>query len=349
MKAFCTILALLFLVACGKDGDPQPSPAPDPVPVPVPVPDTTADPAPPPIATVDSTATHFPADSLSGIIVYESRKDISQADPRNCALGIIDLKAGTAVELKLVDDRAGTVRYQYPRLKKDRSRIYFSSNLHGEGSSRDIYSVATDGSDLKRITNTPDISETYAALSPDESQFVYSATVMTGVQQIFLMNYDGSNLRQLTNNKAYHRYENLMWSEDGSRIIYSVTYGSDVVNGIYSYNLLDNTTERLLPIHAFATSLFPGTGRILYYKNQSQIVELYTINPDGTNALQLTSFGSVTAEGAWSPDGKFVAFGSSRESKSTTNFEIFIALARNPNTMIKINTHASDKYNLDWR
>ena len=61
--------------------------------------------------------------------------------------------------------------------------------------------VNPDGSGLTNLTNTPELDEISPAWSPDGSKIVFLAeTVMDGDKNICVMNEDGSNRQQFTNN-----------------------------------------------------------------------------------------------------------------------------------------------------
>jgi Tol biopolymer transport system component len=66
-----------------------------------------------------------------------------------------------------------------------------------------------------------------------------------------------------------------------------------------------------------ASATFPGgSGRLVYASNVSGQLEIYTANPDGSDAVNLTNDGAVDQDPAWSPDGTRIAFASNRAGDS---------------------------------
>jgi Tol biopolymer transport system component len=74
----------------------------------------------------------------------------------------------------------------------------------------DIYIRRTDGSDLTRLTNTPDIDESTPDWSPDGTKIVFTSTSLTGNIDIYVMNSDGSGRTNLTNTKRSE--DHVTWS-----------------------------------------------------------------------------------------------------------------------------------------
>ena len=69
----------------------------------------------------------------------------------------------------------------------------------------------------------------------------------------------------------------------------------------------------LLVCASAAQAAFPGqNGKIAYVHSG----DIWTVDPDGTDAAQLTSGPASDAEPNWSPDGKQIAFSSNRDSGS---------------------------------
>ena len=122
-------------------------------------------------------------------------------------------------------------------LSPDGKRIVFTSLKDGD---LEIYTMNADGSDVKRLTNTPGY-DGGAWWSPDGRQIVYRANhptdsaelkayrdllarglVRPSRVELFVMNADGSNNRQITRLGGANFGPS--WSPDGKRIVFSSNY-----------------------------------------------------------------------------------------------------------------------------
>lgn len=72
--------------------------------------------------------------------------------------------------------------------------IAFVSNTH-DGD--EIWTIRTDGTDIKRLTHNSWEWDKHPSWSPDGSQIIFWSN-RTGMRQIWIMNADGSGQRALT-------------------------------------------------------------------------------------------------------------------------------------------------------
>jgi eukaryotic-like serine/threonine-protein kinase len=110
------------------------------------------------------------------------------------------------------------------------------------------------------------------------------ASDRTGVPQIFMVNVDGTNEAQLTS--VDHGACQPAWSPDGSRLVF----------------------------------ISPCLHRIDSPRESYTDTSLFMINADGTGLIQLTNTPGADLEPAWSPDGKRIAFTSTRDG----NMQIYL-------------------------
>jgi Tol biopolymer transport system component len=85
-----------------------------------------------------------------------------------------------------------------------------------------VFTANADGSMPSRIT-PPSVTAFSPAWSPDGKQIAFdgSSTQAIGQEQIFVVNRDGSGLRQLTNDPNWESCFHPSWSPDGQRIAFA--------------------------------------------------------------------------------------------------------------------------------
>ena len=118
--------------------------------------------------------------------------------------------AGTNVRLLTTD--LGDI--YAPEISPDGTRMVFVSTVNGH---QDIYTMALDGSRLMRITDDPaqDIDPTW---SPD-GRIAFTSN-RSGTNEIYVVNADGSNVRQVTRGGDQREGGRTDWSPDGETIAF---------------------------------------------------------------------------------------------------------------------------------
>jgi len=133
----------------------------------------------------------------------------------------------------------------------------------------------------------------------------------TGNWEIFLMNPDGTNPVNITNNSADNSQP--AWSLDGKKIAF--TTNRDGNFEIYTMNI-DGTNLMRLTNNSSNDSepdWSPDGTKIAFRSNRDGNDEIYVMNSDGTNQINLTNNPSIDGEPQWSPDGTKILFSSWRE------------------------------------
>lgn len=112
----------------------------------------------------------------------------------------------------------------YPSYSPYMRRIAFTTPV--TPTDRAIFTMAADGSDLIRTFDVVGAYDSAPNWSPDGSQIAFESD-QDGDMEVFVMNADGTDIRQLTQNTRHD--EGPVWAPDGRRITY--TSGVDDLNG----------------------------------------------------------------------------------------------------------------------
>ncbi|HKC77182.1 MAG TPA: hypothetical protein VKB70_02235, partial [Gaiellaceae bacterium] len=165
-----------------------------------------------------------------------------------------------------------------------------------------LYSMAGDGTTLRRLTNV-EAEETQPAVSPDGSEIAYVWASGTGdnckgcSDGIRIANTDGTDLRTATNPPDCTFDDAPSWSPDGSTILYAET-GCDTPSELYTIPAGGGAPDDL-GIAGNAPAW--GPSRIAYVLGDQSDGGLYTAKPDGTDPVKVAANGRKPA---WSSDGR---------------------------------------------
>jgi TolB protein len=88
--------------------------------------------------------------------------------------------------------------------------------------SSEVFSMGHDGENLKRLTYN-EATDYYPKLSRNTGKIVFSSQPGDGWPQIWTINADGSDLKQLTDTQGY----SCDWSPDGNYIVYTDSRGEN--------------------------------------------------------------------------------------------------------------------------
>lgn len=181
-----------------------------------------------------------------------------------------------------------------PDLSVDGRKIAFHS-IRGDHSNLEIYAMDVDGGNPLRLTSGGTLASSFPAWSPDGKQIALSRgtapeRTTRGDRQIWVMNSDGTGLKQLTTEGDNYRPK---WSPDGTRIVFASDRDGDFAN-------------------AAAREKSAGFG----------LHDIYLMNSNGTGVQRLTTGRTyLNGEPTFSPNGKQIAFRSRRDTDASgTNY-----------------------------
>jgi len=272
--------------------------------------------------------------------IFSTQSKIAIVSDRdgNSEIYIIDVDGDNLTRLT-----NNTGAHTEPAWSPDSKKIAFHSDRDG-GS--DIYTINADGKNLRKITNTNNSEVNGPVWSPDGKKIAFILTqkisppyVMTlslgdtftteWVSDIIIINTDGSNQIQVTNNYPYQDYSHypystheFAWSPDGKKIAFVLDVDFNKSN-IYVVNANGSGQQRLTSSSGWDSEpkWSPDGKKLIFSSDRDEFLSraIYIMDLDGGNQTRLTDvFGLkgytiVSYSPEWSPDGNKIAFLSDRD------------------------------------
>jgi ABC-type sugar transport system substrate-binding protein len=175
--------------------------------------------------------------------------------------------------------------------------IAFDTDRDGN---QEIYRMAPDGSQVVNLTNNP-AYDLEPAWSPDGSQIVFVSNrpqkQQEGGNYLYIMNADGSNVRQLTFENESARPD---WSHDGSQITYSNKGDIYIIKADGSGQSVNLTNS---PERDEQPTWSPDGSQIAWLSGNDGKLNIFVMNADGGHMQQLTNNGEAFNV-TWTIDGE---------------------------------------------
>ncbi len=165
----------------------------------------------------------------------------------------------------------------------------------------DIYLAKLDektgaGKIEKKLTDTPGY-DAEATVNFKTHKIIYTS-LASGDLDLWTMNEDGSNKKQITHTEGYDG--GAVFSHDGKKIVWRA-YHPDTPEKLAAYRglLKDNLTTPMK-------------------------MELWTADPDGSNAKQITKFGCASFAPTFTPDDKKILFATNKDKCDSSTFDLYL-------------------------
>lgn len=161
----------------------------------------------------------------------------------------------------------------------------------------DIFKANLEGEIIANLTPDSPGYDAEATLSPDGTKIVFTS-MRTGDLELFIMDTDGSNVRQITDDLGYDG--GAFFSPDGSQLIFRASR--------------PETEEE---IEKYTSLLEEGLV-------EPTDMELYVVNVDGTGLRQITDLGNANWAPYFHPSGEKIVFSSNHASERGFPFNIYM-------------------------
>jgi len=187
-------------------------------------------------------------------------------------------------------------------------KIACASNRDGNF---EIYTFDPNGTELNatRLTNNT-VNDGRPRYRSDGRLIAFESS-RSGASEIWIMDADGSNPRQLTFSGGN---SSPTWHPDGSQIMYQSTRGGQFE--VWKINI-DGTGETQLTFTAQESSLpaWSPDGTLIAYSSRQfdAAADVQTMTPFGTNVTDISNNPGEDSWPAWSPSGDQIAFHSRRD------------------------------------
>ena len=224
----------------------------------------------------------------------------------------------------------------------DNKNLLLASQMKGNV---DIYLIDVDSLEVTQVTHTIEIDEINPQWSPNGDQIIFTAKyVDKDDADIFLMDANGTNLKQLTNSPQYESLPK--WSPDGSKVAYQLYESMNYQLWVMDQN---GNNQRKLANTFVIDYTFPGdyawspdSQKIAFIPSPYFWVEIVDVVQG--KIMQTPGVFEFTNQVRWHPNGKIIAFTGVRD----WNMDIYLVDVM---TMVstQVTNHEADQWFSEWR
>jgi len=226
-------------------------------------------------------------------------------------------------------------------------KIVYQSNQDGNF---DLYSIDLQGGIPIRLTDNSanDVSPTFIS-STNKIGFVSDRS---SSWNLYVMDISGTNVVAITNNKDI-ALDYPTWSPDGKLIGASLVENCKppATNCYYDIYVmkadgtdLKNLTNTPSPKSEWVPAWSPDGQRITFASDRDGDSEVYIMNNDGSNLVQLTKNNGYDGNPQWSPDGNKLIFDTDRDGP---DWDIYIMDADGSNPM-PVTANSTSDSSVSW-
>ena len=244
----------------------------------------------------------------------DNKKETATNDEKNKAIEL------PVVQVKNVAN--GAESYFSP----DGKSLIFNGKM-GDDSSHKVYTVNIDGSNLLRINSKGD--DACSHFAPDGKTIIWTSTKdNTDMHpgnysdskdypqgaELFISDLDGTNIKRITNNKNYDA--EVGYRPDGKRILFSRQIDGKLDLWTMNVDGSDQTQITFTDDWQEGGAFYMPDGKTILYRawqkgdedKDNQDMQIFTINEDGSNNVQITKEKGTHWAPFPAPDGEHFAY-----------------------------------------
>jgi TolB protein len=215
------------------------------------------------------------------------------------------------------------------------ARVVAFSSTVGNSSGVSLFLMHADGSSKTRLTPEGSLDES-PVWSPDGTTVAFDTNRDTA--GIWLVNADGTNLRQFLTPPAFDQPSGLSWRPDGNKIAF--TAHVDTVFAVLVANANGSAAHRLTTnLHGEQRSSWSPDGTKIAFEgrvDEAVNSSIFVIGADGSAQHQLTT-GTQDGSARWSPDGTQIVF----DRHTNPGIQVFVMNADGSNQHALTTTDAN--------
>ncbi len=207
-------------------------------------------------------------------------------------------------------------------------QIVIPSNRTGDC---ELFLIDLGGGEAKNLTNNK-AEDRYPAWSPDGKQIAFVSNRDGRQHNIYVMDADGGNVKQLTKEVDKFCYAPA-WSPDGKKIVHMARNDSGGATMVMD---ADGSNSKKLADNCWDPQWSPDGKKIVFTRIATNSFHIHVMNADGSNPKDLDTANNTLGFSYpnWSPDGRKIVYG---DMTTTSAIEIVTADADGQNQELLTN------------